>query len=490
MNKSIKPFKMRIKAKLSVIGFFAILIAVLFAVGQYFLFANSEQQKYTIELRGGGFYPGELSITKGDKVRFVNKREQSFWPASDPHPTHDIYHGFDSKKPIDAGKSWSFKFNKEGIFKYHDHLFPSLKGTIMVGKNDISFGANKESCAQIKDKFQQITCWESLLEKTLNKDGLDEGFKLFRELAQFQPEICHRYAHDLGEYAFKTYSARKNIQIMQETSYCGYGFWHGFMEKMIAFSDFEKAKQFCESLTSPTPELLPVIRLNCYHGIGIGLISDPPPIKFWGVAQPLIERSLGYCDTIKTESLRSYCHSGVFHAIIDYMMAKQYKFDVDKNNPFALCFEQKEKYRLPCYLQVAPNLMVISDNNLTKAFNFLKKIPEASELPDISIIALTNFVNQRMLIQDYGEFLHRCRSLGLEILDTCLPALTNSLFATGRPDQEYLKVIDMCNSNYLDDSGKLFCFQKVIATSKQLYSTSKNQEICGLIERNYRKLCN
>jgi len=61
----------------------------------------------------------------------VNNDNKSHWPASDPHPQHTNYSGFDSEG-IAGGGSWSFTFNTKGFWGWHDHQFPSTSGTITV----------------------------------------------------------------------------------------------------------------------------------------------------------------------------------------------------------------------------------------------------------------------------------------------------------------------------------------------------------------------
>ena len=57
---------------------------------------------------------------------------ESFWPASNIHPTHMIYPEFDAKRPVASGKDWSFTFTKKGTWRYHDHLNPEATGTVVV----------------------------------------------------------------------------------------------------------------------------------------------------------------------------------------------------------------------------------------------------------------------------------------------------------------------------------------------------------------------
>ena len=87
-----------------------------------------------------GFSPSTLTITQGTTVTFTNTDTSSHRPASNPHPTHTGYpeegtcsgSSFDSCDPIATGESWSFTFNEEGTWNYHDHMSPGLTGTIIV----------------------------------------------------------------------------------------------------------------------------------------------------------------------------------------------------------------------------------------------------------------------------------------------------------------------------------------------------------------------
>ena len=94
----------------------------------------------TVEMSSTGFSPNSLTVKAGDTVTFVNKDTNQHWPASAVHPTHTVYpesggcigSKFDACKGLAEGESWSFVFNEEGTWKYHDHLSSSLTGTIAV----------------------------------------------------------------------------------------------------------------------------------------------------------------------------------------------------------------------------------------------------------------------------------------------------------------------------------------------------------------------
>lgn len=87
---------------------------------------------HEINYSGSAFTPSKLTIKNGDIVIFKNNSDKNFWPASGPHPQHTNYPEFDSKKAIAAGDKFEFKFTKTGIWSFHDHLTPSVTGSITV----------------------------------------------------------------------------------------------------------------------------------------------------------------------------------------------------------------------------------------------------------------------------------------------------------------------------------------------------------------------
>ncbi len=87
---------------------------------------------WTVEYKDNKFIPSEIKIKKGDMVVWTNFDSSSTWPASAFHPTHQVYPGFDALKGLSKGESYSFKFDKVGSWKYHDHLNPSVYGTVVV----------------------------------------------------------------------------------------------------------------------------------------------------------------------------------------------------------------------------------------------------------------------------------------------------------------------------------------------------------------------
>jgi plastocyanin len=104
-----------------------------------------------INYSNGEFSPKSIIIKVGDTIIFENMGNDAtttfkgdvatyvpggtgpdVWPAADPHPTHTSVPGFDAKKGLKVGESYSFTFTKAQTVGYHNHLNPSQTGAIIV----------------------------------------------------------------------------------------------------------------------------------------------------------------------------------------------------------------------------------------------------------------------------------------------------------------------------------------------------------------------
>ena len=91
-----------------------------------------QESRPTIILTEEGFSPRAVRITRGQSITFTTTRSARFWPASDPHPEHTIYPGFDPFGPIAPEESWTFTVDRSGTWNFHDHIRSYFTGTLYV----------------------------------------------------------------------------------------------------------------------------------------------------------------------------------------------------------------------------------------------------------------------------------------------------------------------------------------------------------------------
>lgn len=93
---------------------------------------NTVNQTTVVTYMSSGFSPNILNINMGDTVKFINDSSGNMWVASNPHPQHTEYSDFDAQRNYTSGESYSFTFTESGTYEYHNHVNPSMRGTIVV----------------------------------------------------------------------------------------------------------------------------------------------------------------------------------------------------------------------------------------------------------------------------------------------------------------------------------------------------------------------
>jgi plastocyanin len=142
-----------------------VLVVIILIVGGWYYLSSNTANAPVIEIGNGemtgtfdgvtpvtvayaddGFSPKDTTVTLGSTVNFVNGSSGRMWVASAMHPTHTAYAetslsqhcpditkvAFDQCEGSGPGTSYSFTFNKEGVWKYHDHIDSSKFGSVTV----------------------------------------------------------------------------------------------------------------------------------------------------------------------------------------------------------------------------------------------------------------------------------------------------------------------------------------------------------------------
>lgn len=115
--------------------FLGILIVFTGILAMYFILNFFYRKEVSIiRMTEEGFEPRDLTVKKNLVIRFINETDEERWPASNLHPTHGIYPEFDPLEPIKPGESWDFEPDKVGKWKFHDHIYPQMRGSLTVEK--------------------------------------------------------------------------------------------------------------------------------------------------------------------------------------------------------------------------------------------------------------------------------------------------------------------------------------------------------------------
>jgi len=271
--------------------------------------ASAHSEVQVIEMTKDGFEPQSVTIDENATVIFLNRDDTPRYPASNPHPTHDLYPEFDPKKPIEPGDSWPFR-PKIGVWKYHDHFFPHMRGVITVTpESSNSKVDDKESPTTETKKTGLFYILQDALVKII--DNLQQFFtpkisyqpqnhnefvrlspagqtKVIEQIAQEDPKKAWKYlkdayknengsigsvhdlAHLIGGLLYSSYGFEGLSFCSQEFAF---GCYHGFLDKAFAknLDHLLDAENACLELN--TNDNLSGPAQGCIHGIGHGVAS-------------------------------------------------------------------------------------------------------------------------------------------------------------------------------------------------------------------------
>lgn len=315
----------------------------------------AHSQVQVIKMVPGAFDPQEITVDENSTIIFKNDDTVPRWPASNIHPTHDLYPEFDPKKPINPGESWAFDPKMAGDWKIHDHLLPHIRGKVTVtgeekAQQTISFTDSvNQTIDNIKNKLAQF--FSSLFSKkpkvdtsafkSLNPDG---QLKMLKALSlEKGPEAAWSYIqetfkgqsgstgniHDLAHLSGKLIYEKKGISGL---SLCkpsfAFGCYHGLLDTAFqeSLKDLALAESSCQKLGSVNSGPYG----SCVHGIGHGIAS------FYQTKN--LEDALKSCKTLP--SGREFCFDGVFMEFARGAPASFYK----REDPLYPCQELENKY--------------------------------------------------------------------------------------------------------------------------------------------------
>jgi hypothetical protein len=332
-------------------------------------------------------------------------------------------------------------------------------------------------------------CWQGEINRILREENVGKAFDfieyMYREDSHFAAS-CHGLTHDLGKQAYRTFKSNKDSAFSQKAYYCGYGFYHGFMEELLHTSkDMAEARLFCRQAQEKLAKYTKDAEGACFHGIGHGIVEDVPARENWGDAQRVIKPGIDLCEKVSDSATKLYrCVSGVFNAIEILMSHNKYELKNDPLDPFWLCRIQPDRYKEACYTQFVVPVKSMAGRDYAKGVGIIDTIEE----DQYAIPALESYIFERSRSDpdDYPGTIELCRGIAERFHLPCIGAYAEGFLKYGPPQNEYLKAMDFCGFDALTNDEKHKCFQEFLGALRVLYTVEKAERICQSIEENYR----
>ncbi len=349
-----------------------------------------------------------------------------------------------------------------------------------------------------KETANRQTCYQRLLDDTLLQKGLAKAFDalalIYDRDAKFASD-CHGYTHKLGVAAYQIFHAEEKVELTSKASYCGFGFYHGFMEELLVEGGtMEEARAFCSYAGSVLKDKSGDAEGACYHGIGHGTVDGTDP-RAWGSPQAIVAPGLAFCERVgESDAHKNRCASGAFNSLAILYKDPKYLLHADINDPYRMCEKQHPDYfKRPCYQEMNTLALYLTQFDFPKSLAYILKIREETYAMS-AVDSLATYAAQKRkrneLEASYQSAITACRLLSGDTLIACIRGFGAGLVESGAPGREYEESLAFCHSEDLSNEEKKSCLHRVLHYLSVIYSKEKMATICDRsVSSHYKALC-
>lgn len=502
-----------------------ILVCLFFVATVFLLFSNrpalspttknsfNPSPKIIIKMGEFGFNPQTNEISQGDVVVFENVGGKNHWPASNIHPTHEIYPEFDPRRSIPPKENWIFVFKKAGEWKFHDHISSEFSGVIVVNPTVAFDTGAKEATLQDPEKLRKTDPKETAVnyfkktvqsltqarQKSLESvnmvNAVNDKEKLRSLLKDIGPSKvmenllndsgggsildCHQEAHAIGKAAYELYGAKA---FQEGNASCHSGYYHGVMEAFLAekgTADLALSlKEICENFPTQFG------KFECLHGVGHGVLAyenyDLP-------------KAIETCNLLNTNYEQTSCYGGVF---MENIVTAQ---GLGAIRGHGTKWTNKDP-QFPC-------------NGISQNFDVQY---QCYQMQTSWMLTLFNY--------DFDKVAQECVKVRPDMVPVCFKSLGRD--AAGNTLRNLVKIVEICGkvpktNNYYEqcaigavnvivdfwgggltnqasglcrlfvDSGKRACYSGLAGRLNDVFNTlTERKNVCNTFEKDYQSLCN
>jgi len=462
------------------------------------LLSDPSSSQHIVTLTKDGFEPDEIIIRQNDRVSFKTTRKESFWPASNVHPQHSIYPKFDPKTPISSDMEWSFKFVDAGRFSYHDHIFANHTGKIIVVAPEADplkkLEVNSDDCSALLENSQKQQCRDEQLVRVLDTQGLDAAFDYFIALYKTDPEVpkeCHGWGHSLGKAGYKLYSNGEDVPLRPEASYCGYGYFHGFIGELIKHTgDVTQTLKFCEYVVRELEDALSSIDQSCVHGVGHGiasmLVEEP---ENWGELEQVIEGGLSLCEKVYSkEGDLENCYDGVFNESHLDLFNSKYGMNFEEfmkhGDPFWYCQKQEERHKQSCYYEFSGMFWKIFNRDIVAITKYVLDNVENLQERGAKVIAkvAADRIQDSIVNDTHEDSVQACSIVPQFLYESCFRGVLNGFIQHGEPGNLHPKGYAFCGEPSLSKAEQDDCHKTFTYMLQGTYTKEQMKTACEYIQ--------
>lgn len=380
-------------------------------------------------------------------------------------------------------------------------VFPWMFGAVrqaLVERNatacDISNGTESE----------KLDCWLQLIFSEMKRGGVASAFAAFGHIYDTYPMFgasgCHQHAHKVGDTAYYEFFVAKGLTLEemdfpQETTTCGYGFFHGFVEHLIQDNpDPAFVAETCEYLRSRLSHDMRDIGTICYHASGHGFTvakADVLKKSEWGNMRAMIEMPLARCEGLPTnEKEVEDCREGVFNVISDWMTMNNLGLEFNFEDPFSSCNQLPARWHYACYYEFGMKLEPVTGDSPIRAAEYVQSIRDFTLREMTFGVMVAGMMQRDAPLGSYLETFKECTSMPDELFKMCITSSANGMMEHGSPGKEYMDVMRACAEPILSPrEGTRLCFETLALRLSRFYTQEEKARICEEFPQLYKDSC-
>ena len=350
-----------------------------------------------------------------------------------------------------------------------------------------------EQCAGATNK---PLCYADTINALMRSEGIPAAFDALAFAYDTDREFagtCHSITHELGKASYEEYDRTGKTELTSKAWYCGYGFYHGFMDALyVDTNDMERARGFCSYVGKNVPHPPPpeFAEGSCYHGIGHGVTDGTDP-RVWGNPVAIVKPGLALCAKVAdgNEVWHMRCVSGVFNALGNMYPDPKYKLDPG-TNPYTLCkkgpFTVLE--RETCYNQMNTQAAALGNNSLTGIMKFVDSIEDLRYREAAIHEAVAYYIailkrQQKILAP---EEVVVCEEPTSKLKEICVNGFVSGIIEFGSPGLQYKEILQLCGADAFPQDLRSMCYSALQMMSRSYYTPDVSRKICALVPQAYR----
>lgn len=330
----------------------------------------------------------------------------------------------------------------------------------------------EKSCSQAESRTDYIVCFIQKINPVVKEYGVSPFMQVLEtSFLERQSTIyggmsrCHDIAHAIGQSGVKHYDAETTV--MQCSSICGAGCFHGAMEGSLAkgTSLDESLRSFCKQTGNPEFDRT---RWACFHGLGHGVASL--------IGEPV--ESLKKCDLIGVGDGISNCTYGVFMELYQSSSFGHSKLPAPENM-LAFCSSLWGEHERVCYLNAGLQEYLKTESP-EEAAKVCKSAP--SEHQEGCLSHLGN-LGYHILEGDAAGIIAFCKKLGLGN-EPCLKGALQESVTTDPMARDGIEICSLGSSGF-----KKECYNDLIGKVKSSHGDQAVQDLCTRLPEEDRGNC-